>query len=64
MTINDLTINEKCLRIRQLADSLSLSMRDGRELSLFVALSDIERAARDAQWRLNDLRHETDKSRV
>ena len=54
--MNDLALNELCLRIRQNADKLPEMQRDQMELALFVALSDIEKAARAAQWRLNDIK--------
>lgn len=54
-TINDLEVNEHCLKISQLADRLKVLQRDGRETDLFKALSDIQRAAEKGQWRLNDL---------
>lgn len=57
MTINDTEVNERCLKIRQMADGLNLAMREGREGALFRALSDIESAAKQAQWRLNEIKY-------
>lgn len=54
MTLNDLYINERCLLIRKQAETLAKLMRDGRERDLFIALSNIEREARQAQEHLND----------
>ena len=59
MTINDAEINQRCILIRRLAESTQVLQRDGKELALFLALSDIERAARDAQERLNEVRFAT-----
>lgn len=58
MTINDIDVNALCLLIREKADSLSMLMREGKELALFMALSDIDRAAKQAQYRLNDIQRE------
>lgn len=54
MTINDLYINERCTLIRRQAEELQKLMRDGRERDLFIALSNIEREARQAQEHLNE----------
>lgn len=54
-TINDLEVNEHCLKISLLADKLKVFQRDGQEMALFMALSDIQRAAEKGQWRMNDL---------
>ena len=54
--MNDLALNELCLRIRQNADKLPEMQREQMEMALFRTLSDIERAAQAAQWRLNDLK--------
>ena len=56
--MNDLRLNELCVKIRQNADKLQEMQREQMELALFVALSDIEKEARAAQFRLNDLVHE------
>ena len=56
MTINDLPLNERCHKIRALSELLALYSRDGKERALFNALADIESLARDAQWRLNEMR--------
>ena len=61
--MNDLQLNELCLRIRQNAERLPLLQRDQMELALFVALSDIDRAAKQAQYRLEEMRRETRQGR-
>ena len=58
--MNDIYVNQRCLEVRQLAEQLPVLMRDGKELALFMALSDIERAARQAQDRLNEQRWHED----
>lgn len=55
MTINDLPLNEFCVKVRQLAEQLPILMRDGKVRDFAMALSDIEMNARDCQYRLNDL---------
>ena len=57
MTINDLQLNELCLKIRQNADQLPMMQREQMERALFITLSDIEKAAHEAQWRLNDIKY-------
>lgn len=56
MTINDLTLNEQLVRLHLAAATLDSLTREGKENSLFRALSDIEHAAWCAQNRLNELR--------
>ena len=56
MTINDIELNDQCLIIHRLAGDLNALTRDGRELDLFRAYSDIELAARRAQNILNQRR--------
>jgi hypothetical protein len=63
MTINDVAVNERCILIRRLAEATQVLQRDGKELALFIALSDIERAAHDAQARLNEMRFATNPNR-
>lgn len=55
-TLNDLETNERCVKIRQLADTLQVLEREGKELALFIALSDIEKHAHEAQARLNEIK--------
>lgn len=57
MTLNDLYVNERCLLVRQQAEALPKLMRDGKEHALFMALSNIELAARQAQEFLNQRRY-------
>jgi hypothetical protein len=59
VSINDILVNERCLLIRKLADATQVLQRDGKELGLFMVLSDIEKAAHDAQVRLNEVRFAT-----
>ena len=61
--MNDLQLNELCLRIRQNADKLPELQREQMELALFVALSDIDRAAKQAQYRLEEMRREARQGR-
>lgn len=56
MTMNDLFVNERCLLIRRLAEELPKLMRDNRAHDLFIALSNIDRMAKEAQDHLNDVR--------
>ena len=55
MTLNDLEVNECCLKIEQLTEKLKIYQRDGKEMALFMALSDIQKLAEKGCWRLNDL---------
>ena len=55
-TLNDLETNERCVQIRKLAETLQMLEREGKELALFVTLSDIEKHAHEAQIRLNRLK--------
>lgn len=57
MTINDLDVNERCMRIRLLAETLPSLERNGQEQLLFIALSDIEKLANEAQTLLNERRY-------
>jgi len=61
--VNDIEVNENCLKIRNLGRKLAeLQARSakGRDLALFITLSDIEMAARRAQDRLNTIDHGSD----
>jgi hypothetical protein len=55
MTINDLELNERCVKVRKLAATLPKLIADGRELALALVLAEIEATSRDAQYRLNDV---------
>lgn len=55
MTFNDIEVAEQCHKIQALARTLAAVAANGQEMALFMALSDIQRAAEKAQWRLNDL---------
>lgn len=54
---NDLEVSEQCHLVKKLARELPhlLANMPHTEMALFIALSDIERAANKAQNRLNDL---------
>lgn len=56
MTLNDIETNERCLRIRQLAEMLPKLMRDGQESMLFVVVHEISCEAEAAKERLNRVR--------
>lgn len=55
---NDLEVSEQCAKVKRLARQLDelLANMPRTELKLAIALSDIQRAAEKAQWRLNDLK--------
>lgn len=53
--MNDREVGEQCSKIKALARKLDELQAKGPEMDLFMALSDIQRAAEKAQWRLNDL---------
>ncbi len=56
--MNDLEVNESCLKITRLARNLSHLQAEAskkKNLALFIAASDIELAARKIQDRLNAL---------
>jgi hypothetical protein len=55
VTINNLPLNESCVKIRALADSLPILMRDGRVSDLCEALATIECEAREAGYLVNDM---------
>lgn len=55
VTINHLSLNESCLKIRQAADKLPELMRDGRVSDLCEALATIECEAREAGYLVNDM---------
>ena len=54
--MNDLRLNELCLKIRQNADKLPMLQREQMERALFLNLMDIQRASEDALHRLNELK--------
>ena len=54
--MNDIEVNEHCLAVRSIARTLSALQANSNELALFIALSDIEKHARNAQDRLNSLK--------
>jgi len=53
--MNDPEVCRDCLKIEQLARTLDELQAQNKEMALFIALSDIQRAAEKAQYRLNDL---------
>lgn len=53
--MNDLQVSEFCSRIKTLSRKLDELQAKGPEMELFMALSNIQRAAEQAQWRMNDL---------
>lgn len=58
--MNDLRLNEACVKIKKIArrlQELEAEAKAGKTLHLFIALSDIEQAARNGQWRLNELEY-------
>jgi hypothetical protein len=57
MTINDLELNAELVKIHHKASSLNSLTREGKEHALFMALSDLEMAAREAQCRLNKMKY-------
>ena len=54
--MNDLRLNELCLKIRQNADKLPLMQREQMERALFRNLLEIHQASEDALHRLNELK--------
>ena len=56
VTINDLKLNELIVTLHRNSSLLDYFSREGKESSLFMALSDIEKAAHEAQIRLNEIR--------
>ena len=55
-TINDLELTTCMQKLFLPFRQLEILMRDGREMDLFIALSDIDKAARQAQDRLTAMR--------
>lgn len=55
MTINDIALNEYCVKIRRLSEQLPKLMREGRETALALVIAEIEATSRDAGYRLNDV---------
>ena len=53
MTINDLDLNQQSRTVHDWAGQIDALTRDGKEETLFKAYSEIELAARTAQWILN-----------
>jgi hypothetical protein len=56
--LNDLKVTENCVKITGLARKLGhleAEARKGKTLAFFIALSDIELAAKKAQERLNEI---------
>ena len=58
--MNDLEVCAACIKIERLARKLDELQAQSKEMALFEALSDIEKAANKAQTRLNDLRYGRD----
>ena len=54
--MNDIEVNEHCVALRLLARKLSELQAGTNEKKLFMALSDIEKHAKNAQDRLNSLK--------
>jgi hypothetical protein len=52
---NDKEVGEQCSAIKRLSRGLDELQAGSNEMALFRALSDIQRAAEKAQWRMNDL---------
>jgi hypothetical protein len=57
MTLNDVTLNSHCLRIKGIAVRLSKAMADGRLSELCEALGAIHDVSRNALWRINDMQY-------
>lgn len=58
MSINDLKLCDHFRKLYMNFSQIDRLTREGLEHQLFMALSEIEVAARDAQWRLNERRKE------
>ena len=56
MTLNDLTVNAKCLQIKGISKRLNVAMSDGRLGELEVALEAIKMLSGDALDRIKELR--------
>ena len=54
--MNDIEVSEHCVALRSIARKLSELQAGRSERALFIALSDIEKHARNAQDRLNRLK--------
>ena len=54
--MNDLALNELCLKVRQNADKLPEMQREQMERALFLTLLEINRASEDAMQRLNEMK--------
>jgi hypothetical protein len=57
LTINDLQLNEECIKLRALAEKIPYYMREGRVADLESTIGQINEAAVKAGYRLNDLRY-------
>lgn len=55
MTINNIALNESCMKIRLAAGKLELLMRDGKVSDLCEALATIECEAREGGYLVNDM---------
>lgn len=53
---NDLELSEWIQKVHTNSGLLDYYYRELKERELFIALSDIELAAKNAQWRLNELK--------
>ena len=56
MTLNDVSLNAKCLQINGIGKRLNLAMSDGRLGELEVALEAIKMLSGDALDRIKELR--------
>lgn len=56
MNLNDLALTEHLVKIHEHVKWLDHLAREGKEHQLFLACMQIETHAREAQWRLNDLK--------
>lgn len=54
--MNDLRLNELCLKVRLNADKLPMLQREQMERALFLNLMEIQKASEDALHRLNELK--------
>lgn len=55
MTVNNLLLNDSCLKIRTAAGKLPELMRDGKISELCEALATIECEAREGGYLVNDM---------
>ena len=54
--VNDLRLNELCMKVRLNADKLPMLQREQREVALFRNLLEIHQASEEALHRLNELK--------